>query len=874
MLEKVNPWLELVRVFARLRRRRIRSFRFTRKSSDVRGRRFNPVSGEYELPTMNSSSGQETRYGLMETHSNGMRRFHEIRKLAILLGLLNWTLCLITTYVAMAAAREGCPRKVVIAAEIIAAGASLRLLWMLGMGFTQAVTASAMISGEEDANVDHENNETRQKRRKWYKWWLWWSRLGFLVTAVQVVGAAYFFFLIVTKASQRFAYSCSGSGADEVGFKLWLMAAPVLAWAIASAQCCVGSDVIAWRALYHDHDEAWRAHYREMFDYGIREVMCCLGRRRYLSQLDKDEVDSVAALLGDLVAYRAKGASHLEVVAGIALLREYRVQALPSDDIETAPETLLMEAAELHPYAVAAYTGFLLDLGRNPFTWFYVWLRRQGALTFWNRNRRPILEGDNWWRGHAAAFLRHAQLPPEALIQGRISQQNNTVLVREAVYFVAVLHQSKTVVVAVRGTETPEDLLTDGLGRECELSDSDLLGLLKGDNIPDEVKKKVHDTRPHYCHVGVIKAARELSMQLDNLAEDESDEQARSDFASVRDSEEVLLERKPGLLTRLLGPGGQCEGYKLRFVGHSLGGSIATLTALRLYKRYPELHVYAYGVLPCVDPITADACASFVTSVIYNDEYSSRLSVASVMRLRNRALLALESNSEGDSVSLSKLAWSFLGSSEQTNSSNVLPHHSDERRSESLTTEIHEDEGSERDNPAREHLQRQRSNQMRADEEEQSLMEEQPRHCERMGESLTSSAAEDEHRHPGGITDLNLLPNGMPKDGVKGSDAQERWPAEMYVPGLVIHLVKEEEPSEQSLLQTLFHFLGFSEEDKAQYSAVLKDRTSFRDIVISPNMFIDHAPWRCQHAMHEVIKKLKTPVTSTSGPLELTSDLV
>ena len=34
------------------------------------------------------------------------------------------------------------------------------------------------------------------------------------------------------------------------------------------------------------------------------------------SQLDKDEVDSVAALLGDLVTYRARGASHLEVVAG------------------------------------------------------------------------------------------------------------------------------------------------------------------------------------------------------------------------------------------------------------------------------------------------------------------------------------------------------------------------------------------------------------------------------------------------------------------------------------------------------------------------------------------------------------------------------
>lgn len=61
----------------------------------------------------------------------------------------------------------------------------------------------------------------------------------------------------------------------------------------------------------------------------------------------------------------------------------------------------------------------------------------------------------------------------------RIVQQNSTVLVRETVYFVAVLRHLKTVVVSVRGTETPEDLLTDGLGRECKLSDSDLLGLLK-----------------------------------------------------------------------------------------------------------------------------------------------------------------------------------------------------------------------------------------------------------------------------------------------------------------------------------------------------------------------------------------------------------
>lgn len=33
--------------------------------------------------------------------------------------------------------------------------------------------------------------------------------------------------------------------------------------------------------------------------------------------------------------------------------------------------------------------------------------------------------------------------------------------------------------ITIRGTETPEDLITDGLGNECLLSEEDLDGLLK-----------------------------------------------------------------------------------------------------------------------------------------------------------------------------------------------------------------------------------------------------------------------------------------------------------------------------------------------------------------------------------------------------------
>jgi hypothetical protein len=44
---------------------------------------------------------------------------------------------------------------------------------------------------------------------------------------------------------------------------------------------------------------------------------------------------------------------------------------------------------------------------------------------------------------------------------------------------VVALHDLKTVVIAVRGTETPEDLITDGLCRECSLTVDDLDGLIK-----------------------------------------------------------------------------------------------------------------------------------------------------------------------------------------------------------------------------------------------------------------------------------------------------------------------------------------------------------------------------------------------------------
>ena len=51
---------------------------------------------------------------------------------------------------------------------------------------------------------------------------------------------------------------------------------------VATVQCFVSSDVLRWRSFYDMQDTAWKAHYQEVFDHGIREALCCLGHVKYV----------------------------------------------------------------------------------------------------------------------------------------------------------------------------------------------------------------------------------------------------------------------------------------------------------------------------------------------------------------------------------------------------------------------------------------------------------------------------------------------------------------------------------------------------------------------------------------------------------------
>ncbi|KAF4390451.1 hypothetical protein G4B88_024457 [Cannabis sativa] len=586
-------------------------------------------------------------------------RLHSLRWVTVV-SLIGNSLLILLAASLFLIAFPSCHRRLLIPFLLLSLFSLLRILTTFCIALAQKATAMTIVESPALDATPVVDTVVRHERRMRYKRWLWWTRFGMFVTMLQFIGATYLVFTIATYVShENDSSDCilglvPGSCQWKQHLLIFFM---FLACAITILHCFTGSEVLKWRSYYGTKDDAWKSHYREVFDHGIREVLCCLGRAKYLSALEEDEVFSVARLLGDLVAYRASGTGHLELLAGLALMQKQSESSNSYDECMKAPAEQIQEAATLHKFAEAAYTGPLLDFGRNPFLFPCVWLYRQGILTPWMRNRRPKLDGDNWWRGNAAAFLKHTKLPPEVLRKGRVNQAKC-----EAAYFVIVLHHLRSVLIAVRGTETPEDLIIDGLCRECILSAKDLDGMINSGHVNPEIKQKVVSSFPHYGHSGIVEAARNLFIQIEGKDEDD-----------VGNANKVAESSSDGLLSSLLGAGCECEGYKVRIVGHSLGGAIAAVLGMRLYHRYPNLHVYAYGPLPCVDSIVADACSPFVTSIVLNNEFSSRLSVGSVLRLRAAALTALSQDSTTDTAMIFRLARRFLYvSNYERNSSEVV----------------------------------------------------------------------------------------------------------------------------------------------------------------------------------------------------------
>ncbi len=97
-------------------------------------------------------------------------------------------------------------------------------------------------------------------------------------------------------------------------------------------------------------------------------------------------------------------------------------------------------------------------------------------------------------------------------------------------------------------------------------------------------------------------------------------------------------------------------------------------------------------------------------SVIYNDEFSSRLSVAAIMRLRVAALRALAADANTDSALLTKLTNQLFREGHRNESEKTIHTIQQEivGQSQNNSSKGEDSAGEQHENPAREHVQWQR----------------------------------------------------------------------------------------------------------------------------------------------------------------------
>ncbi|KAL6601503.1 hypothetical protein ACP70R_044723 [Stipagrostis hirtigluma subsp. patula] len=190
------------------------------------------------------------------------------------------------------------------------------------------------------------------------------------------------------------------------------------------------------------------------------------------------------------------------------------------------------------------------------------------------------------YKGDATGLARHSMLRKRNVVK---FVKDSSIL--RPGYYIGIDPRAKLVILGIRGTHTVYDLVTDLIA----LSD-----------------KKV-SPRGFSTHFGTYEAAR------------------------------WYLRHELGIIRKCLE---KHKDYKLRLVGHSLGGASAALLAIMLRKKSKEelgfspdiISAVGFGTPPCVSREVAESCAGYVSTVVLQDDIIPRLSAASLARLRNEIL--------------------------------------------------------------------------------------------------------------------------------------------------------------------------------------------------------------------------------------------
>ncbi|KAJ7401392.1 Sn1-specific diacylglycerol lipase beta [Pitangus sulphuratus] len=279
-----------------------------------------------------------------------------------------------------------------------------------------------------------------------------------------------------------------------------------------------------------------------------------------------------------------------DIAAGLILLHQEqdKMESCPKEPEEVlchSPSSLVTDdldvelenAAHYMLFAAAAY-GWPYYVYTSPFT---ALCKLKGDCCG-NRPTDSDITGSDRHNFHFGSILNITGLQYRDFIH--ISFHNK---IYEIPFFVALDHKKEAIVVAVRGTLSFEDILTD-LSADCE--DLTLEDVLENG----------------FVHKGITQAATYIYRKLIN----------------------------DGILNQAFTIAPE---YKLVIVGHSLGGGTAAILAIMLRNSFPTLKCYAFsppgGLL---SKSLADYTKHFIISVIVGKDLVARLSMPNMEDLKRR----------------------------------------------------------------------------------------------------------------------------------------------------------------------------------------------------------------------------------------------
>ncbi|XP_058892402.1 diacylglycerol lipase-beta isoform X2 [Kogia breviceps] len=317
----------------------------------------------------------------------------------------------------------------------------------------------------------------------------------------------------------------------------------------------------------------------------IKFLCCCVGKddRTRVAFSSTAELFSTYFSDTDLVPS--------DIAAGLALLHQQQdsvrntqepdqvVSRSPGPSQEADLDAELENCHHYMQFAAAAY-GWPLYIYRNPFTG----LCRIGGDCCRSRTTDYDLVGGDQLNCHFGSILQTTGLQYRDFIHVSFHDK-----VYELPFLVALDHRKESVVVAVRGTMSLQDILTD----------------LSAESEPLDLECEVQDC---WAHKGISQAARYVYRRLIN----------------------------DGILSQAFSIAPE---YRLVVVGHSLGAGAAALLSIMLRTPYPRVRCYAFspprGLL---SKSLYEYSKTFIVSLVLGKDVIPRLSVANLEDLKRRIL--------------------------------------------------------------------------------------------------------------------------------------------------------------------------------------------------------------------------------------------